>query len=128
MGRRVGTWRLACVFACALMLAGCARGPTLTRTIQPPSLLPLRTFPRVWVATSEQADALRLADAVVAELNAGGSVRARRTTLASLEPARASGRIPAGTAVLAFDSAWIRGSPSTPRRCVGRSAAIRRAA
>jgi len=92
-------WRLAsCLLALALF--GCGRGPTLTRTVRPASLLPLRTFPSVWVATSSELDALRLADAVVLELNQVGPARARRVELASLEPARAAGRIPAGTAVL----------------------------
>src|SRR5688572_1775639 len=72
------------------------------RVLQP-AVMPVRAFPRVWVAGGHLEDEVVVVDALARHLRAAGHVEARRMHVGDLEPLRAARRIPAATVVILVD-------------------------
>jgi len=65
-----------------------------------PATIPLRSFPRVWVASGFLPEERAIADALVRHLRAQGRVEARWMDPDTLEPLRQRGEIPPATLVV----------------------------
>jgi len=83
-------------------LAGCGGATTVSGTVVHPAEVPVRSFPRVWIAGGHLDHELELLDSLAAHLR-GGRAEVRRVELDDLEPMRVAGRIPPATVVLILD-------------------------
>lgn len=83
-------------------LAGCGGATTVSGAVVHPAEIPVRSFPRVWIAGGHLGYELELLEALNVHLG-GGRADVRRVELDDLEPMRVNGRIPPATVVLILD-------------------------
>lgn len=86
-----------------MMAVGCGSSTTATARIVRPAEVPVRSFSAVWIATGHLPVETRIAQGLVQHLENADSIEVRRVDVEKLEPARAAGRIPPGTAVLLLE-------------------------
>lgn len=94
-----------------MLLAGCGAGTTVSGTLVHPATVPVRSFPRIWIAGGHLDHEVGLLDALAAHLR-GGRAEVRRVELDALEPMRVARRIPAATVVVIVDVRVREGSRS----------------
>ncbi|MFW5920680.1 MAG: hypothetical protein ACOCUS_02480, partial [Polyangiales bacterium] len=96
----------------ALLLAatGCSRTETVRGRVVYPATVPVRTFPRIWVATGHLDYEIRIAEALAAHLRADTEAKVRRVQLDDLEPMRVEGKIPPATVVVLLEAELTEGS------------------
>lgn len=90
-----------------LLAFGCAPTSTVTAHVVRPAQVPVRSFPRVWIAARHSPEA-HMADALARHLAGGDGVEVRRVDVEDLEPARRADRIPVATAVVLLEMSFER--------------------
>ena len=93
--------RCTSVLTC-LLFGGCGGAVTVTGRVVQAASIPVRTFPRVWVASGHLDHEIVLAETLVGHL-ADRDRQTRRLGVDELEPLRTRGSIPPATAVVLLD-------------------------
>src|SRR5688500_11033007 len=88
------------------ILAGCGATTTVHGTVVHPASVPVRSFPRIWIAGGHLDHELALLDDLARHLR-GQRADVRRVELDDLEPLRAGGRIPPATVVLILELSLV---------------------
>jgi hypothetical protein len=85
-----------------LLAAGVGCGATMTAEarVLSPAVVPVRAFPRVWVAGGHLEEEVAIVDGLARHLRSGSRIEARRLYVGDLEPLRAQRRIPNATVVI----------------------------
>ncbi len=83
-------------------LSGCGGAVTATGTLVHPARVPVRSYPRIWVAGGHLDHEVALRDALARHLQ-GARAEVRTVELDHLEPMRVEGRIPPATVVVILD-------------------------
>jgi hypothetical protein len=90
------------ILAGILLLGGCGGGTAVRGTVVHPATIPVRSFPRIWIAGGHLDYEIALLDSLAAHLR-GRRAEVHRVELDRLEPLRAGGRIRAATVVVIVD-------------------------
>jgi hypothetical protein len=86
--------------ALALASTGCASYRTARGEIAHPAAIPLRSFPRIWLARGHLPEETAFVEGLAAHLATLGDAAVRIVDIDELEPARVAGNIPPATVVV----------------------------
>jgi hypothetical protein len=92
------------------LAAGCGAGTAVSGRVVWPAAVPVRTFPRIYVASGPRRHEIRFAEEMAAHLRSGGRARVRRVDADDVETMRAGGSIPTPSVVMRLDLDFDEGS------------------
>lgn len=98
--------RMAAVVGLLATSWGCGGATTVAATVVHPAQVPVRSYPRIWIAGGHLDHEIELLDALADHLR-GGRAEVRRVELDHLEPMRVQGRIPPATVVVILDLRFV---------------------
>lgn len=90
----------ATVILLVLGFAGCAGVQRVEARLEQPALVPVRAFPRIFVASGHEVELIELAQSLTQHLRRGGASEVQRLTIEELEPMRMAGQIPTASVVV----------------------------
>lgn len=100
----MGRTRALGVALVACAAAACSGAVTVNARVVTPAAVPLRAFPRIWVAAGVLATDGVLADRLAAHLRVGARSAVKRVSIDRLERPRHAGEIPQATVIVLLES------------------------